>query len=378
MIEQLLRTECCGCYACYNACPVECITMKKNEEGFFYPYVAKEQCIECKKCEMVCPMEVHTENCFEKKVFAACALDNNERMHSSSGAIFPLLAKYVLKRNGCVFGATFNEAFEVEHKCVENINELAQLRGTKYVQSQINNSYLSVKKKLKDGKLVLFSGTPCQVAGLTQYLGKEYENLITLDVICHGVPAPGVWEEYLKCRVAEANSNVHRVSFRDQKESWEQYSLKIDFLNGKIYRKRRREDLYLIGFLDDIYLRKSCYSCQFKGNNRTSDLTLGDFWGIEQVCSDMDDDKGVSVIIVNSTKGKAMFEKIEDEVRIEEVDIKTVSLFNPSYDISVEKTEKRRKFYKKFKKKSFDKSVKHAIQEPLIKRLKSCIYNIVR
>lgn len=378
MREHLLRTDCCGCYACYNACPLKCIVMKKNEEGFYYPYVDKEKCIQCRKCENVCPMEMQMENGFEKQVFAAYALDELERKKSSSGAVFPLLAEYVLQKGGFVFGAAFNQEFGVEHQCIDDKSELEILRGTKYVQSQIKDSYRDVKEKLDDGKWVLFTGTPCQVAGLSKYLGKNYENLLTQDIICHGVPAPGVWEDFLKCRIEEKKSEIRSISFRDKEESWENYSLKIEYVNGDVYRKSRRTDLYLLGFLDDIYLRKPCYDCKFKGDNRTSDFTLGDFWGIENIFPDMCDDKGVSVVIVNTPKGKDVLETIQEKLHMKEVDSKTISLYNPSYDTSVSEPNGRKQFYKYYGNKNFDKLVKQVIQEPFFKRVKSYVYNIVR
>lgn len=378
MAEQLLRTECCGCYACYNVCPVKCILMKKNEEGFYYPYVEKDKCIQCKQCESACPMEIQVENGFQKQVFAAYSVDENKRMNSSSGGIFPVLAEFVLQQKGIVFGATFNSKFEVEHRGIDDKKELILMQGTKYVQSQIKKSFLSAKSNLDKGKLVLFTGSPCQIAGLKKFLGKDYDNLITQDIICHGVPAPGVWQEFLECRRKDKASEIKDILFRDKEESWEEYSLKIDYENGETYRKKRREDSYLLGFLDDIYLRKSCYNCKFKGGSRLSDFTLGDFWGIEKVFPDMHDDKGTSVLVVNTTKGAEILNEIQDRLYLKKSDLNTIEIYNPSYNTSVTEPIGREKFYKHYGKRSFDKGIKKVMQQPFLKRCKSVIYSMLQ
>lgn len=378
MEKQLLKTDCCGCHACYNACPVQCITMEERDDGFLYPYIDTTRCIHCNKCEYVCPMQKEVENVYDRKAYAAHIRNEEQRMNSSSGAVFPLLSEYIISQQGCVYGAAFNSEFSVIHECVEEKKDLSQLYGTKYVQSKIGLQYQSVKEKLEQGKQVLFSGTPCQVAGLNEYLKKDYSNLFTVDLICHGVPSPGAWDEFLKCRMGESSSSIKHISFRDKEDSWENYSLKIEFQNGKQYRKNRREDLYLIGFLDDIYLRESCYACDFRGVHRSSDITLGDFWGIEKIHPHMADDKGISVIVINTGKGKQLLDKIKAQLLIEEVDIQSVEKYNPSYIESVPMTKKRHRFYRYYKKKSFDKAVQYAVQQSWNKRIKSYLYRILK
>ena len=322
MIEIKEKKDCCGCNACVQVCPKQCISMKEDREGFLYPEVNKDICVDCHLCEKLCPILNQGKERKPLKVYAAKNKDEEIRRQSSSGGIFTLLAEQVINEGGVVFGARFNENWEVVHSYVETKEGLAAFRGSKYVQSRIGDNYKKAESFLKSGRKVLFSGTPCQIAGLNLYLRKEYENLLTVDFICHGVPSPGVWREYLKEEIARQcdgkNSvlshpiekekvKIKCISFRDKKLGWKKFSFALTLSvpdghgaeNTVLLSEPLNKNLFLRGFLADLYLRPSCYACPAKCLKSGSDVTIGDFWGIEKVMPEMDDDRGVSVVMVN-------------------------------------------------------------------------------
>ncbi len=311
--------RCNGCHACASICPKQCIKMVANDEGFLCPQIDKSKCINCGLCEKICPVLHKSARRKTKAKEYACYNKNlDTRMQSSSGGIFSLLAEEILSENGCVFGAAFDENWNVKHICVDNLNDLWKLRGSKYVQSEIGNSYILAKKLLGEGRKVLFTGTPCQIGGLKSFLGKEYDNLWTQDIICHGVPSPLVWQDYVKSQKLQNNAEIKSIFFRDKKDGWLEYSMKIDFENGKTYQKSFREDEFFHLFLKNLCLRNSCYDCAFKGDqNRQSDITLADFWGAQIVCGKKNfDNKGLSYVIVRTKRGQELFDKIKDNVQI--------------------------------------------------------------
>ena len=274
------KTKCSGCHACANACPKNCISMVSDEEGFWYPQVNKEKCIDCGLCEKVCPI-IHkwqSDDSLTTTAMAAINLNEEIRLKSSSGGIFTLIAEKIIDQGGVVFGAAFSDDFKsVQHICVDNIADLDKLRGSKYVQSKIGDTYKQAKEYLDSGRKVLFSGTPCQIGGLYSYLRKPYENLLTQDIICHGVPSPMVWEKYVEEHERKISSKANKVTFRNKKNGWKAYSVFIGFENRKQYLKEHSADMYIKAFLSDICLRPSCFDCQFKGIKRHADITLTDF-----------------------------------------------------------------------------------------------------
>ena len=313
------KSDCCGCHACYNACPKNCITMDTDNEGFWYPNINTEECIHCNMCQKVCPAV--NKSIIENEPTSYIGYNSNQdvRRNSSSGGMFTPIAESIIANGGVVFGAAFNDVFEIEHIKVETIEELSKLRGSKYVQSKIGDTYKQTKDLLTAGKKVLFTGTPCQIEGLYSYLGKDInDNLFTQDIICHGVPSPNVWIEYLKYRANGAD--IKDVSFRDKKYGWHYFSMKID-TDKKKYTKRLDEDLFIKLFLDNTILRPSCYACKYKKEVRISDFTLADCWRPNTVKSQLkDDDKGLSMIFVNTEKGKKLFEEIKDKYVVQEID----------------------------------------------------------
>lgn len=329
MIKIARKEECTGCHGCYNVCPKKCIDMNFDEEGFLYPSVDSDKCLECGLCEKVCPI-IHIVEVENDPIAIGCYnKDEKIRMESSSGGIFTLISELVIQSGGVVFGAEFDENYNVRHSYVDNMEDLQKFRGSKYVQSTIGNSYYDVKKFLEQGRQVLFSGTPCQIAGLKRYLRKDYDNLICQDIVCHGVPSTYVWEHYKKF-IANGR-RISGVKFRDKSTGWKTYSLQIDFDDGSSYNDIGNENSYIKGFVKDFYLRPSCYECKYKTLHRESDITLADFWGIEANEPELDDNKGTSLIFINSDKGRITFEDIKKDIVFKILDIKkaiTLSLIH--------------------------------------------------
>ena len=354
-IDQL--KNCSGCSACFNACPKNCITMNDDSEGFWYPEVTKDICINCGLCEKVCPVLKKYEGNPKGRAYAAINNDEDVRLKSSSGGIFTLIAQEVIARGGAVFGAAFDGDFKVKHILVETIGDLEKLRGSKYVQSKIGDAYKLAKKLLEGGRLVLFSGTPCQISGLKSYLGKPYENLILQDIICHGAPSPKVWDRYIKFREEKASATTQNVSFRNKQYGWKKFSMLFDFKDSTRHLKTLAEDSYMKAFLSDLSLRPSCYDCHSKSAERESDITLADFWGVENVAPDMFDNKGTSLVLVNSSKGEKLFDAIKDLVTAKEVDFDEAIKYNSATTKSVAKPKNRDKFMKEIMENDFEKTV---------------------
>lgn len=381
MIEIKAKEDCCGCYACYNICPKECITMESDNEGFWYPKIDKNKCIDCNLCEKVCPIiNKFNSSLYEEKSYAVFNKNEKIRLGSSSGGFFSLLAEYVINNHGNVYGAVFDEKFNVKHIKITSFQDIELLRGSKYVQSKINDIFKSVKFDLKNDKMVLFTGTPCQIAGLQSFLQKKYDNLILMDIVCHGVPSPLVWQRYIDELKQNYKQDIKSIYFRDKSTGWKTYSVKFLFDKDE-YKNFGFKDIYMKGFLNDIYLRPSCYNCNFKGIERVSDITVADFWGIEKVLPKMDDDKGTSLIVIHSEKGKQLFDELNDKMILNKVDLDEAIKYNPSMIRSVQYNEKRKAFFvelnfgkkltdliKKYTKVSFERQIKNKLKS-IIKRL---------
>lgn len=303
------KGNCTGCHACANACPKNCIQMKEDIEGFLYPLVNSKLCIDCGLCEKVCPMQNEKSMTPDKiDAYGMVNLDNDTRQESSSGGIFSLLVEKILQDEGIVYGACFNENFEVYHKRITKLSELETLRGSKYVQSKIGDCFQQVKKDLIEDRIVLFTGTSCQVDGLRNYLGKEYNNLYCQDILCHGVPSPKLWRKYL---TEHESYDIQSISFRDKSINWSQFSLSIQ---GKSQSKKEvfYKNDFMRCFLSDMALRPSCYQCKYKNLKLPGDLTLADFWGVDYACPEVFDPMGVSLVLVNTEKGQQLVDLIRD------------------------------------------------------------------
>lgn len=312
------------------------------------------------------------------RAYAAINQNAAIRANSSSGGVFYLLAEYVISRGGVVFGARYNSDWEVVHDFAETVEGIAAFMGSKYVQSRAGDTYSKAKAFLKQGRLVLFSGTPCQIYGLKAYLGEDYENLITMDLICHGVPSPKVWREYIQ--LCEQGRKIKAISFRDKTEGWLKFSLKINFEDDQSYRKTLREDLFMKGFLQNIYLRPSCYNCRFKGVRRESDVTLADLWGCSAVAPELFDDKGTSLVLIQSEKGAEIWETISRNMQILQLHTDDYQKFNSSLTTSVAQPRKRRKFYQDTGWENLEKltSRKDSLPERALRKAKRIVKKLIK
>ena len=378
MIKILDKYNCCGCEACRTICPVECINMSEDNEGFLYPHVDDALCLNCHLCEKVCPILNPKQDRTPVEVIAAQNLNEKERLKSSSGGVFSLMAADVIRQGGVVFGAAFNEQWEVEHQYVEQIEDIIRFQGSKYVQSRIGRAYEYAEEFLKHGILVLFSGTPCQIAGLKRYLRKDYDNLITVDFICHGVPSPGIFRSYLyeeienfACKgegkntvslrsihsISERNAllrkqhiTIESIAFRNKEKGWKKYSFALTLSktsaagekNTVLLSQTLDKNLYLGGFIQNLYLRPSCYHCKFRMGCSGSDYKMADLWHIE-LAPQFNDDKGTSMII-------AFRSKLNLQNYIWNSKNLPLSMFyNSSYFFSPrERKRKRKAFYKAY------------------------------
>lgn len=374
------KLYCVGCSACYNVCPKQCITMRDDNEGFFYPQINERNCVNCELCKSVCPvLNVQRDDRKETKAYAAYNINLDERLDSSSGGMFSLFARLVLERGGVVFGAAMaDDCRSVHHICIHSERELPLLRGSKYVQSNIGFSYTKVRRILDSGEEVLFSGTPCEIEALKSFLGKEYDNLICIDFICHGVPSPRLWAKYVKYREDTAAAPVQRTFFRHKKYGWKTYALLVEFSNNKAYEQIFSKDLFMQMFLQNICLRPSCYSCPFKKINRVSDITLADFWGCQFVCPELDDNNGLSALLIHSPKGTKLFRSIRDLCVSKEVPFSSVLRWNSSLTQTCSLPEYRSNFFKDLEKISIDqlgqKYLKQrSFKERVVRKIKSLI-----
>lgn len=358
---------CCGCAACANACPKGAISMQPDEEGFLYPHVDSASCVNCGLCEKVCPVLHSPVLKAAPAAYAAKINDTDTLAKSSSGGMFSALALPILKQGGVVFGAGFDKEWNVCHQYVETAEDLDKLRRSKYVQSDIGTTFRQAKQFLDADHPVLFTGTPCQIAGLKNYLDKEYENLLTADIICHGVPSPAVWQKFLK--ESFPRSTIQAVNFRDKLIGWNKFYLSfvtnmgyrihgatkswtdylLDFSLFSVLTPLVHYNIFLKSFLKELINRPSCHQCHFKGIKSRADFTLGDLWGKwpDSILSKQDKKRGVSVVIAWSNKGKSFLTALNNIHRIP-IDLKLVSRFNAAFEFSTQPHPKRAEFFARY------------------------------
>lgn len=330
MIKIESKNQCCGCSACVERCPKQCISFEEDKEGFRYPKVDESRCIDCHICEKVCPVINTPNESSIVKAFAASLHDTAIKKASSSGAIFSFLASKTIQEGGIVFGARYDDNWEVYHDSCSDIESLGLFRSSKYMQSRIGDCFIRVENSLKEGKQVLFSGTPCQIAGLKKFLQKNYDNLTTIDVICHGVPSPKAWRLYLKDMLRKGIvgpdlSDITEVNFRAKVENWIDFKVLIKSKNSD-YISSKDEDPYFRAFNMNVTLRPICYECPFKCGKSGSDITMADFWGIQKLDPSAYDDQGTSLII---THGELNLDI--GCLRIKEEPIESIKKYNGSY-----------------------------------------------
>lgn len=385
MINITAKEKCCGCEACVRICPKQCISFNLDTEGFFYPKVDLNLCIQCNLCEKVCPSIHYESEPITPDFYAAKSNDCEILKDSTSGGIFSEICRYVISKKGVICGACFDKNWDVIHDCSEQ--SYTQFMGSKYVQSRIGDVFVKIRDYLNNNRTVLFSGTPCQVKGLKNFLRRDYDNLITIDFICHGVPSISIWREYLKqwfkdntFQQQEGNSpgntdKIINIKFRDKMSGWSSFHLTFNVLHSDktifyIYSYKKK-NAYLRGFLNDITLRPSCYECQFKNYNSGSDITLGDLWGASDIV-DWNVDEGVSAIVINTSKGRKIFENLA----ITKKNITEANILgqNPSLRKSVKCPPRRKHFFEAIStNKNIIESLNKYSMPPLKDRIRSSI-----
>lgn len=313
------KEDCCGCTACKHICPTHAIEMVSDQEGFLYPEINQKLCIDCGLCKQVCAFQngydVST-NFSIPEVYAAKHKKEDIRMSSTSGGAFTAISDFVLKNEGVIFGVAFDENMNVIHKAANTSDERDMFKGSKYVQSDLKDVYKEIKELLNTGRQVLFTGTPCQTAGLKSFLAKDNtEKLILCDIVCHGVPSPLIWREHIKHLGGKKRIKVMSYNFRDKLIGWRGTNVTIKFTN-KMYKNDSLARTYTNLYFSHNILRPACHSCKYTNMERPSDITIADFWGIEKHIPEFDDNKGISLVLINSAKGKEVFGNIENELII--------------------------------------------------------------
>lgn len=371
MIEICPKKQCTGCAVCANICPKQCITFKQDQEGFFFPEIDTTVCVECKLCQKICPANSEPEyHPAQERVYAAWALDDNIRQSSSSGGLYSVFANYIFSQDGVVNGVVFDKDMFAVHNLFYSPESILPCRGSKYVQSHPGNIYKRIKEQLEIGNKVLFTSTPCQVNALYKFLGKDYDNLFTCDIICHGVPSPQYFKDCLK-RITDGAENIEKVTFRNL-SGWGQYKIKAE-CRQSFYDEENIHSVYTKNFLGSANCRYSCYQCSFTRNERVADITLGDFWGLGKFMPFFHDTrKGVSLLIVNTPKGEALLNKVKDQLFLENRSFREAARENHQLYRSVAMSPNRADFYTDAKKLSSMELIrKYEIKIPLLKKILS-------
>lgn len=343
MAHLVNKEQCNGCHACFNACPVQAISMLSDEEGFLYPAINENICIECGKCDRSCPIQNPPVQNPLEDAYACYAKNVAEHQTSCSGGAFAVLARQVLRDGGIVAGAAFGPAQEVLHIVIDSERDLWKLKGTKYVQSTIGNCFSHIQECLNQGRTVLFSGTPCQVAGLKSFLREEPENLLTIDLICHGVPSPGIWLRYLN-ELANGEPIVS-VAFRNKTKGTTRVTLDYRTAVGTLIQENYSDSPYIKGFIQNLFVRPSCFCCPFKGTKRCSDFTIGDFWSAKEYHPDMVNEDGVSALIVHSAKAQKLMDRCKSDFVIKVSTVEKATLWNESLIQPAVPSPNREKFF---------------------------------
>ena len=323
MINIIEKEKCCGCTACENACPQKCIEMIEDAEGFLYPQVDLKHCIDCHLCEKVCPLHNQPDLSHrELKTYVVRSKSKDILKNSTSGGVFTSIMEYVLQQHGVVYGVIMDDDRIIKHIRVDDIDDprLKMIPGSKYVKSEIRGIFMQVKSDLDASRMVCFSGTPCQVAGLKSFLHRSFENLITVDVVCRGNPSPLYWKKFVEYQERRYKSRITEAKFRSKTYGYHSGSMRLTFANGKKYVGSVRVNLFLKAFFEDLCSRPSCYNCAFKHAHRASDLTLYDCWHASELANLKDDDKGYTNVILQSEKGQILFEAIRDSLVFYETD----------------------------------------------------------
>ena len=348
MIRIESKEKCCGCTACASVCAHGCISMIEDREGFKYPKVDLSICVNCGLCEKVCPI-LYSDS-YGEVILVLGAINNNDeiRKNSSSGGVFSIFAESFIDSGGVVVGCAMDRTLQAIHVICETKKDLTQLRSSKYVQSNLDNIFIKIRDLLQSGRSVLFSGTPCQVSGLRRFLLKPYDNLFCIDVLCHGVPSPKLFREYKDSMEKKYGAKAISVNFRCKKKEWKRLYIEFKFDNGKEYYKNASFDPYMQLFLGNKSQRSSCFRCPFTTTSRQGDISLGDFWGIGRIHHRVEDDMGVSLILVNSEKGMNMFKSIRTQMKTISCELDQVVASNSVLVQNINGDKQRNLFYKSY------------------------------
>lgn len=345
---------CTGCGVCAAVCPSAAVKMQPDAHGFLHPVVDAAKCTDCGLCARKCPASMPPQVSAHTDILAGYAKDAMLLTKSSSGAIFPVLAAEIIHRGGIVFGAAFDGNFNVVRTAAETLSELPALCCSKYVQSRMTDGcYSQVKRALSAGRWVYFSGVPCQVAALKNYLGREYETLVTQDTACHSVPSPMVWKDYMAALEKQHDGKLTSFSFRNKANGWEGYYIRAEFDNGEKFQQPAAENPYQRGFLKGLYSRSSCFSCKFKGVERCSDITLADYWGVKGIQPEAYHPQGTSLILLHSEKGRALLESCKDKLQTAAA-ADGAFAFNPAVLAPIQKPARYGEFWADYSETPFD------------------------
>lgn len=364
MITLCDKSLCSGCGACFAVCPPSAIEMITDEKGFLHPKVILGKCVGCGICEKSCPVMSPKKAESLKKAVGAYNINEKNRKESSSGGVFTLLAQKVIEQGGIVYGAAFDETFrKVRHIGVEDMEGISALRGSKYVQSTAYPVFADIKNHLKSGRKVLFCGTPCQVEGLRGYLAKRYHDLLCVDMICHGVPSPKVWEKYISAQEKKAGAAAISVSFTDKTNGWANRSMKLCFENGVVMTTPHSKDNFMKAFSANISLRESCGNCVAKKIDRLSDITIADFWGVNRLSPELYDGDGTSLLIIHTEKGDKAVNAIGEKVKIADADLSAALKINSAATESAKLHKDREEFFASLEHTGFDETVCRLVKQ---------------
>ena len=384
MIDKVSVRDCALCGACFNACPVDAIRFSKAYLDFRYPEIDVTRCVRCNQCEKACPVlgsKSKPEGGYPI-AFAAKSNDDSVRLHSSSGGAFYELASQMLHDGGYVCGAAFDESFHVRHIVSNTQEDIFRMMGSKYAQSDVGYCYREIKEKLNAGEKVLFSGCPCQVAGLRTYLGRPYKDLILVELICHGIPSDQMLQAYIHMQEKKYGAKLKRMEFRNKTKGWHGSSMRMEFENQRVYSKSITADAYMNGFLGSATLKSSCYNCHFRNFTTGSDIVLGDFWGAEVELPE-DDNKGISAILVNSEKGMDILDRCN--LALTRTDVETVIKYNRNLLCSAEPNPQRSSFYASVDTNGLEEAIRRHLEESITQKLRRqsryalrCIWHAIR
>ncbi len=371
------KKMCTGCTACYNVCPVNAIDMEPSEEGFLYPRINSEKCINCNLCKKICPALKNNKSALNNEVYVAINKSNEQVLKSSSGGIFTILMENFIKNGNYVCGCIFDENLKAVHILTNDLKVASKMKKSKYVQSDLGNVYRQIKEILHSNKKkVLFVGTPCQVDGLKSYVSKDYENLYTVDIICHGVPSPKIFEEHKKY-IENKYGKIYNIDFRTKSKNDINSQVLSYTLENKVIKIKNYElDPYYYAFYNALDFRECCYKCKYANCNRVGDITLGDFWGVEKYHENFTQNNGCSAIIVNNLKGKELFDNIiKDKVNYEKTDINKVKVKNNNLNQPAKRSDIRDKIYSEMNEKGYNNVIKTYLRPPryILVKIKSYI-----